>query len=102
LDISVRYNDTFIYKIELGLTICVILIKSSENKKAWAEELEKILNRDRGYVLLTSLQLVGVCLYVFVRPQLLPHIKDVATDSVKTGLGGAAGNLKRDYYCSFN
>ena len=64
---------------------------SSENKKAWAEELGKILNRDRGYVLLTSLQLVGVCLYVFVRPQLLPHIEDVATGSVKTGLGGAAG-----------
>jgi len=54
--------------------------------------LGKILNRDRGYVLLTSLQLVGVCLFVFTRPELLPHIKDVATDSVKTGLGGAAGN----------
>ncbi|CAG7722785.1 unnamed protein product [Allacma fusca] len=69
-----------------------IVAASSENKKAWAEELGKILNRDRGYVLLTSLQLVGVCLYVFVRPELLGHIRDVATDSVKTGLGGATGN----------
>jgi hypothetical protein len=50
------------------------------------------LNRDRGYVLLTSLQLVGVCLFVFTRPELLPHIRDVATDSVKTGMGGATGN----------
>ncbi|XP_021962271.1 synaptojanin-1 isoform X2 [Folsomia candida] len=69
-----------------------IMAASTENQKAWAEELGKILNRDRGYVLLTSLQLVGVCLFIFTRPELLPHIKDVATDSVKTGLGGAAGN----------
>lgn len=35
---------------------------------------------------------MGVCLYVFVRPQLAKYIRDVATDSVKTGLGGATGN----------
>ncbi|ODN00591.1 Synaptojanin-1 [Orchesella cincta] len=69
-----------------------IIAASSENQKAWAEELGKILNRDNGYCLLSTLQLVGVCLYVFTRPELLPHIRDVATDSVKTGLGGATGN----------
>ena len=37
-------------------------------------------------------QLVGVCLYVFVRPEHAPHIKDVAVDLVKTGMGGATGN----------
>jgi xylose isomerase len=42
--------------------------------------------------LLTSQQLVGVCLYVFIRPQLANCLRDVATDSVKTGLGGATGN----------
>lgn len=31
-------------------------------------------------------------MYVFVRPQLAKSIRDVATDSVKTGLGGATGN----------
>ena len=29
---------------------------------------------------------------MFVRPQHAPFIRDVALDSVKTGLGGAAGN----------
>ncbi|XP_077298589.1 synaptojanin [Arctopsyche grandis] len=69
-----------------------IMAASSDNAKAWAEELEKVLSRDRPYVLLSSQQLVGVCLYVFVRPELSQHIRDVAVDSVKTGLGGATGN----------
>ena len=58
---------------------------SSENAKGWASELTKILNRDEKFVLVTYLQLVGVCLYVFVRPELAPYIKDVAVENVKTG-----------------
>ena len=69
-----------------------IMAASSENAKAWATELQKVLSRDRPFVLLTYVQLVGVCLYVFVRPELAGQIRDLATDSVKTGLGGATGN----------
>ncbi|XP_067943506.1 synaptojanin-1-like [Watersipora subatra] len=65
---------------------------STSNQKTWGMELEKTLSRDHKYILLTSVQLVGVCLFVFVRPHLAPVIRDVAVDSVKTGLGGAAGN----------
>uniref|UniRef100_A0A158PBJ9 phosphoinositide 5-phosphatase n=1 Tax=Angiostrongylus cantonensis TaxID=6313 RepID=A0A158PBJ9_ANGCA len=35
---------------------------------------------------------VGVCLFIFVRPQLAPYIKDFSVNSVKTGMGGATGN----------
>ncbi|KAG8227890.1 hypothetical protein J437_LFUL008204 [Ladona fulva] len=69
-----------------------IMAASSENAKAWAEELQKILSRDRDYVMVTYVQLVGVCLYVFIRPEHAPYLRDVAVDSVKTGLGGATGN----------
>jgi len=75
-------------KIHDGIKMC----SSSENAKAWAQELTKILNRDTKFVLVTYQQLVGVCLYVFVRPELAPFIQDVAVDSVKTGMGGATGN----------
>ena len=64
---------------------------SSENAKLWAEELQKVLSRDKEYVLLTYQQLVGVCLFVFIQPEHSPYIRDVAVDSVKTGLGGATG-----------
>jgi len=41
--------------------------------------------------MVTYVQLVGVCLYLFVRPEHAAFIRDVAVDSVKTGLGGATG-----------
>jgi len=41
--------------------------------------------------MVTYVQLVGVCLYLFVRPEHTAFIRDVAVDSVKTGLGGATG-----------
>ncbi|KAG8310932.1 synaptojanin-1 [Homalodisca vitripennis] len=69
-----------------------IMAASSENAEMWAEELQKVLSRDRDYVMLTYVQLVGVCLYLFVKPEQAPFIRDVAVDSVKTGLGGATGN----------
>lgn len=65
---------------------------SSDNAKAWAEELQKVLSRDTEYVLVTYQQLVGVCLYLFIRPMHTMYLKDVAIDCVKTGLGGATGN----------
>lgn len=69
-----------------------IMAASTDNAKLWAEELQRVISRDHNYVLLTSQQLVGVCLYIFIRPQHAKYIRDVAVDCVKTGLGGATGN----------
>lgn len=70
-----------------------IMAASTDNAKQWGEELQKVLSsRDESYALLTSQQLVGVCLFVFVRPHLAQSIRDLATDCVKTGMGGATGN----------
>ena len=49
---------------------------SSTNRKYWGKELEKIFSSDSyKYHMLTSHQLVGLCLYLFVRPHLVPHIR---------------------------
>lgn len=77
----------------VDLNAANIMAASTENAKSWADELQKVLSRDRPYVLVTYQQLVGVCLYLFARPEHIPYIKDVAVDSVKTGLGGATGNI---------
>uniref|UniRef100_A0A8C5A770 phosphoinositide 5-phosphatase n=1 Tax=Gadus morhua TaxID=8049 RepID=A0A8C5A770_GADMO len=69
-----------------------IVSASTTNQKMWAAELQKNISRDHKYVLLASEQLVGVCLFVFIRPQHAPFIRDVAVDTVKTGMGGATGN----------
>ncbi|XP_062512889.1 synaptojanin-1-like isoform X2 [Corticium candelabrum] len=76
----------------VNLSTSNIISASSTNKKEWGAELERVLSRDETYVLLTAEQLVGVCLYIFVRPSLLPYIRDVGVATVKTGLSGAAGN----------
>jgi hypothetical protein len=69
-----------------------IMAASNENAKAWASELQKVLSRDRKYVLVTYQQLVGVCLYIFIRAIHANFLRDIAIDCVKTGLGGTAGN----------
>ncbi|XP_054569377.1 synaptojanin-1 isoform X2 [Eptesicus fuscus] len=69
-----------------------IVNASTTNQKLWAAELQRTISRDHKYVLLASEQLVGVCLFVFIRPQHAPFIRDVAVDTVKTGMGGATGN----------
>lgn len=50
---------------------------SSTNRKYWGKELEKIFSATDNYKyrMLTSHQLVGLCLYVFVRPHLAPYIR---------------------------
>uniref|UniRef100_A0A8C0XMG0 phosphoinositide 5-phosphatase n=1 Tax=Castor canadensis TaxID=51338 RepID=A0A8C0XMG0_CASCN len=69
-----------------------IVNASTTNRKMWGEQLQKALSRSHRYILLTSAQLVGVCLYIFVRPYHVPFIRNVAIDTVKTGMGGKAGN----------
>lgn len=71
-----------------------IVASSSQNQRDWLAEIQKAISRSPGhrYLLLTSVQLVGVCLFVFIRSELAPFIKDVCSDQVKTGLKGATGN----------
>jgi phosphatidylinositol-bisphosphatase len=69
-----------------------IVAASTSNQMEWLVELQKTISRDTPYVLVTSVQLVGVCLFLFVRPRHAHSIRDVAVDQVKTGLGGATGN----------
>ena len=52
-----------------------ILSFSSTQKKEWGSELQRVISRDHAYVLVTAEQLVGVCLYVFIRIHHLPYIR---------------------------
>lgn len=69
-----------------------IVRASTENSREWQNEIQKTISREHKYIPLATVQLVGVCLNLFIRPSLAPFIRDVAIDSVKTGLGGATGN----------
>ncbi|KAJ1358954.1 hypothetical protein KIN20_017539 [Parelaphostrongylus tenuis] len=62
------------------------------NQRLWTEGIRRVLHDQGSYILLVVEQLVGVCLFIFVRPQLAPYIRDFSVNSVKTGMGGATGN----------
>ena len=54
-----------------------IVSASGENARQWSLELESTLNKSPGlsYSLVTYTQLVGVCLYVFVRSELASQVR---------------------------
>ena len=71
-----------------------IVSASGENARLWSQELLETLNKEAGqsYSLVTYTQLVGVCLYLFVRTELAPLVREVLVEQVKTGMGGTTGN----------
>ncbi|XP_052229766.1 synaptojanin-1-like [Dreissena polymorpha] len=97
LQVDVDYSipvDIFAIGFEemVDLNASNIVSTSQTNSREWEKYIQKSISRDHKYVLLTKVQLVGVLLYVFIRPHLAPFIRDVAVDTVKTGMGGATGN----------
>lgn len=69
-----------------------IVSASTKNRKVWSEQIQKAISRSHRYIMLTFGQLVGVCLFIFVRPYHMPFIRELAVDTVKTGMGGKTGN----------
>ena len=61
----------------LIFTNLFLIFNSTTNAREWQKELLKTISRDHKYVVLTSVQLVGVILYVFIRPHLAPFIRCV-------------------------
>jgi phosphatidylinositol-bisphosphatase len=57
-----------------------IMAASTTNQREWLVELQKTISRDDHYVLITSVQLVGVCLFLFVRPKYAPYVRYAFND----------------------
>lgn len=115
-----RGFDVYVVGFEemVDLNASNIFNTSAVNQREWGAYLYKLLNRANlnrfadaqpssgsaasgsgggggeveEFVLIATEQLVGICLFIFVRSTLAPYIRDVQLDQVKTGLMGAAGN----------
>ena len=61
-----------------------IVNTSGENARLWCQELLATLNKNTSdqFSLVTYTQLVGVCLYVFIRSKLSAHVRDVFISQV--------------------
>ncbi|KIM68900.1 hypothetical protein SCLCIDRAFT_104475 [Scleroderma citrinum Foug A] len=78
-----------------------------EKKRAWELKLMEAINSRRqkscDYVVVRSEQLVGTALFVIVKSELTPVIRNVEGSSKKTGLRGMSGNkggigVRLDYH----
>jgi len=79
----------------VDLTAQNIVSSSDENASLWYTKIIECLKKTgREYVQLIAenLQLVGVCLFVFVLKKHIGSIKDICVSKAKTGFGGTAGN----------
>lgn len=69
---------------------------STTNQRVWRDGIKKVLEEQyegkESYVVLACEQLVGVCIIVYIRLELLSRLREVGISDVKTGLGGATGN----------
>uniref|UniRef100_A0A914CY29 phosphoinositide 5-phosphatase n=1 Tax=Acrobeloides nanus TaxID=290746 RepID=A0A914CY29_9BILA len=67
---------------------------STTNQRVWRDGIRKSIidATNEKYVVAVCEQLVGVCLLVFLKPIILPRVRDLCVDEVKTGMGGATGN----------
>ncbi|VDK39948.1 unnamed protein product [Taenia asiatica] len=82
--------------IDLNASNVVANKQSSENQRYWGTTLQTIFDQasetGEPYVLLCTTQLVGVCIFVFLRLGLCEYVRGLASASVKTGLHAKAGN----------
>lgn len=103
LDPSIRSSSLKIEDIDIfaigfeeivDLNASNIVSASDINSLLWYEKIYKFLKTKGDYVpiVVEPLQLVGVCLFVFVHKRHVSYVRDVCVARNKTGLGGTAGN----------
>ncbi|EFO22572.2 endonuclease/Exonuclease/phosphatase [Loa loa] len=86
--------DMYVVGLEeiIDLNASNIVSASTTNQRAWALGLREALSKRNKYILLGCEQLVGVCIFVFIKPSLAAAVRDMSINSVKTGMGGTTGN----------
>lgn len=90
-------SDIFIICLQeiVQLNATQIVSSDPEKRQLWEFVFLELLEEYHGngtFAPLISNQLVGTSLMIFIRVELVDEIKNVETCSIKTGLGGIAGN----------
>ncbi|KAF0754717.1 inositol polyphosphate 5-phosphatase OCRL-1 [Aphis craccivora] len=77
---------------ELDLSKEAFLFNDSPREEEWLQAVTKSLNSKGNYRKVSLVRLVGMMLIVFVKNKHMDHVKNVATDTVGTGIMGKLGN----------
>lgn len=90
-------SDIYIVCLQeiVQLNATQIVSSDPEKRQLWEFVFLEMLGEYHGnnkFVTLVSNQLVGTSLMIFINSNLVDEIKNVEISSIKTGLGGIAGN----------
>jgi hypothetical protein len=92
---DMRTPDVYIIGLQeiVDLNAKNIMISSNSSKvDYWKSQINKHLNEIDKYVVLKTLDLVGIFLIVFIKESLKDNIKGIEGQIVKTGVLGTMGN----------
>uniref|UniRef100_A0AC35U978 Phosphoinositide 5-phosphatase n=1 Tax=Rhabditophanes sp. KR3021 TaxID=114890 RepID=A0AC35U978_9BILA len=67
---------------------------SYTNQHKWSDGFRKCFEEkaDTVYALIACEQLVGVCIFIYVKTTILHKITEIGVSNIKTGMGGTTGN----------
>ncbi|UXI22038.1 Nucleobindin-1 [Sarcoptes scabiei] len=93
--LSIDTNGPDLYAIgfqELDLSKEAFLFNDNKREDYWLKICEQSLHPDRNYFLVKKIRLIGMMIVVFAAQEFLPLIKNVAAETVGTGILGKMGN----------
>ena len=96
-EVMAERSDIYIVCLQeiVQLNATQIVSSDPEKRQLWEYVFLELLEEFHGrhkFVTLVSNQLVGTSLMIFINSDLVDEIKNVEISSIKTGLGGIAGN----------
>ncbi|XP_035223221.1 inositol polyphosphate 5-phosphatase OCRL-like [Stegodyphus dumicola] len=77
---------------ELDLSKEVYLFTDTPKEEEWLEAVKAGLNSNVNYKMVKLIRLVGIMMIVFIKEELAEHVKNVAAETVGTGIMGKLGN----------